>query len=86
MRRQRTLSNQSEMVYQARCKAFMIEHHPCKRDCPDRNATCKLSCEKLKAFDVEFAKFKTQAFTEKQKVQRLDTHAATAARINTERT
>ena len=24
---------------------------PCVRDCPDRSATCKLSCEKLKAYE-----------------------------------
>lgn len=27
---------------------------PCVRDCPDRSATCKLSCEKLKAYEKAY--------------------------------
>lgn len=37
--------------------------HPCKKDCPDRNATCKKTCEKLK----EYTKKKEAIQKEKDK-------------------
>lgn len=47
---------------------MMIPDHPCKKDCPDRNGTCKKTCEKLK----EYTKKKMAAEKEKKKQFALD--------------
>lgn len=47
---------------------MMLRDHPCQRDCPDRNATCKKTCEKLK----EYTKKKQAAEAEKQRQFQVD--------------
>ena len=29
---------------------MMFTNHPCVKDCPDRTATCKKTCERLKKY------------------------------------
>lgn len=41
----------------------MSEKHPCQKDCPERSATCRLSCPKFK---THFAKQQAR-YAEKQK-------------------
>lgn len=42
----------------------MVRDHPCTKDCPDRNGTCKMTCEKLKAYTEK--KLKAEAEREKE--------------------
>ena len=47
---------------------MMIRDHPCQKDCPDRSATCKKTCEKLK----EYTEKKKKAEEEKNKRFKVD--------------
>lgn len=47
---------------------MMLRDHPCQKDCPDRNATCKKTCEKLKAYTEK----KLKAEAEKEKRYKID--------------
>lgn len=86
MLKPRAVSNQLEMEYQARMSAFVRQNHPCKRDCPDRCGTCKLTCEKLKAYELKRNEFRWELLSDINGQRSIEKTISSAKRRNTERT
>ena len=46
-------------------------NHPCRQDCPDRNAECHAICEKWKAYETERNREYERVKEEREKSQAL---------------
>lgn len=82
----RTASNQLEMEYQAKTKAFRLKYHPCTPHCEDRRCACQTGCEKYREYREKYEAFCREAFTAKVNEKYLVDIAETAKKRNSERT